>query len=59
MHRGVKAGGDSSEAKSDISRLDTYHVISNLCHLWRLLRSLGEKDECIVCEKRIYNNTVG
>ena len=35
MHGGVKAGGDSSEAKSDICRSDTYHAISNLCHLCR------------------------
>ena len=35
MHSGVKAGGDSSEAKSDICRSDTYHAISNLCHLCR------------------------
>ena len=33
VHRGVKASGDSSKAKSDIRRSDPYLVISNLCKL--------------------------
>ena len=35
MHHGVKAGGDSSKAKRDICRSDTYLVISDLCRLCR------------------------
>ena len=35
MHHGVKAGGDSLKAKSDICCPDTYYVINNLCRLCR------------------------
>ena len=35
IHHGVEAGGDSSEAQSDICRSNTYLVISDLCHLCR------------------------
>ena len=38
MHHGVKAGGDSSQAKSDICRSDIYLVISDL---WKLCREMG------------------
>ena len=35
MHHGVKAGGDSSKANSDICRSDNYLVINDLCKLCR------------------------
>ena len=31
MHHGVKAGGDSFKAKSDICCSDTYLVVRNVC----------------------------
>jgi hypothetical protein len=33
MHHGVKGGGESSQAKSDICRSDTYLAISDLFKL--------------------------
>jgi hypothetical protein len=35
MHHGVKAGGESPQAKSDICRSDTYLAISDLFKLCR------------------------
>ena len=33
MHHGVKAGGESSKAKGDICRSDTYHVLAIFPHV--------------------------